>query len=44
MDSAGHIIKRISNPRFLSPTTSYDVAITIRQSLHGGAHSGHEAG
>jgi len=33
MDSARHVITRISNPRFLSRMTYYDVASTIHQSL-----------
>jgi hypothetical protein len=37
MDSACHVIKRILNPHFLSPTASasYDVASTIHESLVG---------
>jgi hypothetical protein len=38
--SARPVIKRISNPRFLSCLTSYDVASTLHLSLQGGA-AGH---
>jgi hypothetical protein len=33
---ARHVIRRISNPRFLSNMTSYDVASTFHQSLRQG--------
>ena len=33
VDSARHVIKRISNPRFLNYTASYDAASAIHQSL-----------
>jgi len=36
MDGARHVIKRISNPSFLSQLTSYDVARTIHLSLRAG--------
>lgn len=37
MNSAGHIIKRLTNPHFQSQMASHDVACTIHLSLATGA-------
>jgi len=34
MDNVYHVIKRVSNPRFMSQMVSYDVASIIHQSLY----------
>jgi len=48
MDSARHVIKYVLHPRFLIYMTSYDVAITIHQSLDAGVYpaawGGHRCG